>query len=341
MRNSEGTPGLPGLGLSDELPLQTFVVREDQVSVRDLLLFLWRNRWIALATAGVCAIGAALVSFMVTPKYTATMTIIPVSNETGTGLSSLGSAASSLSGLASLAGVHLGGEGKAEMEALATLQSQILTDTYVQQHNLLPILFSSQWDAASGKWKTRDPKKIPTLWKANQLFKGTIRTVEENTRTGLVTLSIKWKNPQLAAQWANGLVQLTNDYLRQKAIDESERSIAYLNQEIARTNIVEVKNAIYTLMEEEIKKEMIAKGRDEFALRVIDPAFPPERKSFPQRFLWILGGALGGLFFGFLGCVVRETVIDERSSAAPERRPSHGTPRRLTETVLESTNERP
>lgn len=339
MRNSEGAPGLPGLRLSDQAPLQTFVVRDDQVSVRDLLLFLWRNRWIALLTALICAVAAAVAAFTVTPQYTAMTVLLPVEDESGS-LGSLGAAASQLTGLASLAGVHLGDKGGESTEALATLQSQILTDTYVQQHNLLPILFAGRWDAARGKWKTQDPNKIPTLWKAAQLFKGKIRDVDDNPRTGVVTLSIEWQDPRLAAEWANGLVALTNDYLRQKSIDEAERSIAYLNQQIGKTNIVEVRNAIYGLMEDEIKKEMVARGRAEFALRVVDPAMAPERKSFPKPVLWILGGFLGGLFLGFLICVVRETVVDERSAAGFERRSGPGQPHRLSEPVLESSDER-
>lgn len=340
MRNSETAPTAPGLKLRDDLHLQTYVRREEQVSVRDLFLFLWRNRWIALATGALFAIGAGVASWIVTPQYTASVALLPVGSDSGSlGLGSLGSAVSSLSGLASLAGVRLGGAEGAKTECLATLQSEVLTDTYVRQNDLLPILFSNQWDARTGKWKTEDPEKIPTLWKANQLFKGSIRSLEDDPKTGLITLSITWKNPQVAAQWANGLVKLTNDYLRQKSIDEAERSITYLNQEILKTNIVEVKNAIYMLMEEEIKKEMVARGRDEFALRVVDPAVPPERKSFPKRLLWILGGAVAGTFFAFLGCVVRETLVDERSSVNLERHSRPGSPRRLTETVRESTDE--
>ena len=334
MRNSETASTLPGLHL------QTSVRPDEQASVRDLLLFLWRNRWIALASAAICAIGAAVASWIATPQYTAAVALLPVAGESGSmGLGSLGSAVSQLSGLASLAGVRLGGAEGAKTEALATLQSEVLTDTYVQQHDLLPVLFPNEWDARTKQWKTRDPEKIPTLWKANQLFKGRIRNVDDDPKTGLITLSIRWKDPAVAAQWANGLVKLTNDYLRQKSIDEAERSITYLKQEITRTNIVEVKNAIYMLMEEEIKKEMLARGRDEFALRVVDPAVPPERKSYPKPLLWIIGGVIAGIFFGFLGCVVRETLVDERSPAGHERHSRPASPQRLTDTMLESTDE--
>jgi len=48
-------------------------------------------------------------------------------------------------------------------------------------------------------------------------------------KTGLVTLSITWNDPNIAAKWANGLVRMANDYLRDQAIEESERNIAYLD----------------------------------------------------------------------------------------------------------------
>jgi hypothetical protein len=79
-------------------------------------------------------------------------------------------------------------------------------------------------------------------------------------------------------------------------------------------------------MEEEIKKEMIARGRDEFALRVIDPAVPPEKESFPRPVLWTAGAFLGGIFLGLLVSVLRETLADELSGE-PERNrvPAGGT----------------
>ncbi len=293
------------------------VAKDESVSVRDLLLFLWRSRWFALIGAVACAglaIGASLIA---TPSYSASMVLLPASNSGGS-FGSLGSAVSELSGFASLAGLNLGSAGGIKVEALATLQSEVLTDEYVQEHDLLPVLFSKKWNPTTKKW--RRGVRVPTLWEANQLFKG-IRVVDDDAKTGLVTLTIRWENPYTAAAWANGLVKLTNDYLRQKAISEAERSIAYLNQQVTKTNIVEVKSAIYTLMETEIKKEMLARGRRDFALRVIDPAVPPERKSYPRPLLWTAGGIVIGVFLGLLAKLLRETMVDEEEHNYRTRRP--------------------
>jgi capsular polysaccharide biosynthesis protein len=182
----------------------------------------------------------------------------------------------------------------AKVEAIATLKSENLTRRFIQDHNLLPLLFSKKWDERQLKWKTSDPDRVPTLWKGNDYFAKNVRRVTEDTKTGLVTLTVTWTQPQLAAEWANNLVELTNDFLRDKAIQESERNVAYLADQAEKTKAVPVRDSIYNLMESEIKKEMVARGSKEYALKVIDPAVIPERHSSPQKPVWAITGFLIG-----------------------------------------------
>ena len=190
-----------------------------------------------------------------------------------------------------------GGTRKAEY--IAVLQSELVTQSFIKSRDLLPVLYSNLWDSRDARWKTNDPDKQPTLWKAYKLFNKKIRNVTEDKTTGLVTMRIEWKDARQAADWANGLVQLTNQYLRNKAISEAERNIAYLNSEAAKTNIVEVKTSIYALLQQEINTEMVARGRDEYALKVIDPAYVPEKPVS----LGPLTLAIFGLLAGGLGCL--------------------------------------
>jgi uncharacterized protein involved in exopolysaccharide biosynthesis len=156
------------------------------------------------------------------------------------------------------------------------------------------VLYAKQWDAVAQKWLTTDPKKTPTLWKANRDFKK-IRAIIDDKKSGMVVLTITWTDPKQAAKWANDLVSITNSYLRDKAIKEAQRNIAYLNEQAAKTNVIEAQKSIYSLLESEINKEMLARGREEYALKVVDPAFVPEKPSSPGPLL------LGLLGFG-LGC---------------------------------------
>jgi uncharacterized protein involved in exopolysaccharide biosynthesis len=158
------------------------------------------------------------------------------------------------------------------------------------------VLFSSKWDAVNKKWKDTNPSKVPTLWQGNQYFKKSVRNVTTDAKSGLVTVTIKWKDANVAAKWANDLIRMTNAYLRAKAIHESDVNMAYLNDQALKTDIVTVRQGIYSMLEDEINKAMMAKGTEEFALKVIDPAVAPEKPSSPKPVTWTLTGLFLGIF---------------------------------------------
>jgi uncharacterized protein involved in exopolysaccharide biosynthesis len=268
------------------------------VGLRDLVADFVRARYLILGSAVAGAVLAAVFGMLSPDLYEARVVVAPNLEEANTGnLSSLSSLASQYSGLAALAGLSLGGGGKKD-EAVAVLKSELLTSAYIREQRLLPVLFANRWDAAKGVWrKGLLGGKDPTVWRANQLFDKKVRRVVTDTKTGLIELDVRWRDPALAAKWANDLVARTNQHLRAKAIDEAARNIRYLNEQAKNTEIVEARRAINSLLEQEINKEMLARGREEYALKVIDPAVAPEKPAtMSTRFLTVVGFVVGGFF---------------------------------------------
>jgi len=266
----------------------------DEIRIKDLIELLLHYRWRVIAFVAACTVITAVVAFLIPKQYDAEIIISPVTLTSEKSFSGSGGALGSFSGLAALAGLSLGSDSK-KAESIATLQSQALTGRYIRENNLMPILFADKWDAAAGKWKATNPKKIPTLWKAVQYFKDHVRTISTETKTGLVTMTIRWSDPVLAAQWSNGLVKLTNDYERERAMAESDRNIAYLTRQAASTDVVGIKQAVYNLLQSEISKSMIAKGTDEYAFKIVDPATVAEKAAFPQLSVWTLAAFFSSL----------------------------------------------
>lgn len=274
--------------------------RRPQSGVGQVLLALAGQKWIIGVVTAIFTLGAVALSLLVDDRFQASVLVSPVTDDSGGGrLGGLASLATQLTGMDS---IGLGSPGNIQkQEFLATLQSEALTERYIRENDLLPVLYASDWDASKRNWKDDvKARNRPTLWKANQFFKRHVRSVISDSKTGLTTITINWKNPQVAAQWANGLVKLTNDYLRGRAIADSERNIAYLKEQLAKTSIIGVQTAINSLLESEMKKAMLAQGSTEYALKVIDPAVPPEKRSSPLPALWIPMGFL----LGFLGSSV-------------------------------------
>ena len=273
-----------------------------EVTPSDLFALFLRRKWLIICATALVTAVALIASLVLPKKYQATVLIAPINvTQRGGAAGGVGSMLSGLGGLASLVGVSSLDISKAE--DIATLKSEILTRQFIQENNLLPILFASKWNARLMRWRTRNPKKIPTLWSANRYFAKHVRSITEDGTTGLYRVTITWSNPTLAANWANGIVALTNQYLRNKAIREDDIDIAYLKNQADKTTMVEVKRAIFDLIQQEIRSAMIANGEKQYALKVIDPAFAPEKPSSPLPLLWTSIGFLVGLF-GSMGYVV-------------------------------------
>jgi uncharacterized protein involved in exopolysaccharide biosynthesis len=243
---------------------------------------LWRNRWlIAISTVLITATVAAL-SVVLPKKYTATVTVAPVSaSSSDLGASGISSLLSQMGGLASLAGISVPG-GDEKSQNIAILQSEGLTQRFIRTYGLLPAL-------------SKRNKQADSLWKADVYFRGKVRQVTTDPKSGLVSLGVTWTDPEQAAQWANAMVRMTNDYIRDNAIAETQRNIAYLNDQASKTDQIGVKQAIYSILQEEIKRQMLAKGSNEYALKVIDPAIAPERATSPRPRLWTAAAFLGSL----------------------------------------------
>jgi len=274
------------------------VYDEDELSLADLWAAIAPRWWLILMLAVVCAAAAVGYSFRIKPVFSADVLLAPVTQSGSGGGASL--ANSQFAGIASLAGISLPGGGSAQQEAIATLESRIMTNAFINDRNLLPELYEARWDQSAQRWKSDDPNKIPTLWEATRYFDQKIRLVATDKKTGLVTMTIRWRDPVEAADWANDLVLRTNTYLRDKAIDRASKNLQFLQQQLEKTSILEVRQSIYRLMENEIKTLTLAQGATDYAFKVIDPAVVPRRKVSPKRMLFLLGGFAAGVLAGVI-----------------------------------------
>lgn len=268
----------------------------DEISLSQLLGILRARLGLIVAATLLCGglVGAA--SYALTPIFRSSVLLVVVDDSGKSG--GLGGLAGQLAGVASLTGASLGSSGN-RSELVGTLGSRMLIEGFILDNNLLPVLFENMWDAERGDWKN-DVSKKPSLWAATELFINRVRAINDDKRTGLLTLSIEWHDANVAAAWANELVRLANKTLRDQAIAKSERNLAYLNAQLEKASVVEVRQAIYRLIETEFKNVMVAQGSDEYAFKVIDPGIVAEKKIRPNRFAFgFVGMALGLLLSCF------------------------------------------
>jgi uncharacterized protein involved in exopolysaccharide biosynthesis len=216
--------------------------------------------------------------------------------------------------------------------------------------HVLPALYEKNWDAEKGDWKSIDEQSAwqrfvnsiqvlrtrvlavvtrdegaqatldslgnagPSRERAYLRF-NQIRAVDYDLRTEIVTVSVDWRDPVLAAKWANGIVDLLNEELRQRAIEESTKKLQYLERQAQTADIVGVRNALFQLIEQEQKVLMVANTVDEYSLHVLDRAIVPEQRLRPRRTMMVLFGIFFGGMLGVSYVIARAFVYWQRPDA--------------------------
>lgn len=307
---------------------------DPEISLRDIFEALIRQRKLIVAfTAGTVVVGL-LYAIFTTPLYTASVTVQPVSEQKPGGLAGL---AAQFGSVASLAGINLPSAGAEAVEYIAILKSREFGERFIREQQVKPHLFRDKWDARAGAWIgggregggllsglkrsilatlaalsddegwSGEPREAePSMWVAYQMFNDQIRRIQEDPQTGLVTVLFEYRNPRLAAQWANAYVAMANEEIRANAIEEASRALEYLNREVERTTAVGLRETIYKLVEAQLERIMLANAREDYAFKVIDKAVEPERRSHPKRALIIALSLVLGLILGIFAALARD-----------------------------------
>ena len=269
-------------------------VDEDEIDLLELIRTLVQAWKTIMGITIVCA-GLAVTYALHAPEvFKAEILLAPADEETSPGVSST---LSQFGGLAAMAGISIPSDSNID-RALATLKTRKFLKKFIMDKNLLPIIFSDSWDHSSKSWILKEGQDE---FKNDDGIKPLQGAIEfESDKSGLITLSISWNDPEVAAEWCNDLVEQLNEQLREKAIVDSQKRVGYLEQELAKTTLQEMRAMLYNLLESEKQKAMLANVNEDFALEVIDPAVVPESREKPKRKLII---ALGGVCGGFLGII--------------------------------------
>lgn len=265
----------------------------------ELAAIVWRGRQ-AIAIATVIAAALAIVAaFLVEPVYRAEAVVMEV-DSSQRGSDTAAALLGQFSGLAALANVDL----LKPSIARNSLQSRSLVEQYISRNELLPVLFADDWNPDARAW-SEDLEAPPSVSDGSLYFMEEVMEVATNADAGTIGIVVEWTDPGLAARWANGLVEVANEMIRNRDIAEARSNIEFLNRQIAETRVVELQAVLYGLLQTEQKTIMLANSRNEYSFKVIDPAIVPSEPVRPARLLMAVIGAIIGAFLGLMWVFLR------------------------------------
>jgi uncharacterized protein involved in exopolysaccharide biosynthesis len=284
---------------------------DDRVDLADLWQAIWAGKFLIVIISFIFAAISITYALSKPDIYKASILLAPAASEGGGGLAGL---SGQFGGLASLAGINLGGSGGDKTTlALEIIKSRSYIEKFITKHNLLlPLMGSESWDGANdelvydndlydidkNKWvrEVKAPQTVePSPWESFQAFSELLNVSQDKT-TSMVTIELSFFSPTIAKKWLTWFVEDLNNFVREQDQQNSQNSIDYLTKQLEKTQLTNMETVFYQLIEEQTKNMMLTQVNKEYVLKTVDPSQVPDRKDQPKRALIVvLGTMLGGI----------------------------------------------
>lgn len=284
---------------------------DDQIDLRELFGVLWADKIKIIAITAIFGVASLIYSLSMPNQYKATALLAPAQSDDGGLSGNLGE----LGGLASLAGVNIGGSESSESQiAQEIMQSWNFIESFIADNEIAVEVYAADgWSRESNQLKIDDDvyevetdswlvendhtgkDGPPSSWQLFEAFSDKLYMSEDKV-SGLVSVSIEYYSPQIAKEWLDLYISAINKHMQGRQVEKVSNNINYLKAQIEKTAIAEMQEVFYTLIAEQTKKKMVAEASPDYAFVAVSPSMVPEEKSQPKRALiFILGTLTGGI----------------------------------------------
>ena len=262
-------------GTSDPLNQVEISSEEKEFSFKDLLEAIWINKFFIIIFPLLVGSITALYTLNLPNMYRAE--VLLASSESKNQNTSAAS-----TGLAVLAGVNLQSTDNKTLIAIETLKSRKFISEFLIRHEALPALMAPiSWNSEEDILEVGEYHG--SIQQATKRFMAIFSAVKLSQKTPFVLLNIEHISPTQGRDWLEAMVKDLNQFLSERDLAEVENSIKYLQEQINKTNVSDLQQLFYSMIEAQTGKAMLAEVRPEYVFRVIDPAIAPELKYSPYR----------------------------------------------------------
>ncbi|MFP4449019.1 MAG: GNVR domain-containing protein [Bacteroidota bacterium] len=303
---------------------------KDEIDLLEVFLKIWKFRKFIFWFTTAIVILSIVYALVVSPQYEASISLY---KEAPGGDRAEG-------GLQSLA-MQFGFGGSLSSSA------QFSIDDLIKSRNINERIIYKNWETEEYEkpvnlieyWDIEGETEELIFFKALDKIKDKI-DLQKDEETGLNTITVEMPEPQLAADVANYIIQLINEYVQQerktttkenqkylaerletvekqlreaeekvKEFKESNREISHsprLQMELSRLERnVNLKQEVFISLEQEREMTEVELVKETPVINVLDEAVKPEKRAKPKRKLIVVVGAFAGLFLSILIVVIR------------------------------------
>jgi len=287
--------------------------QEDGIGLQAIIARLWQGWRVILLFGAAFFLLGVLYLHLANYTYTATLVVVPTQgqNQSG-GTGQLGS-------LASLAGIDIGGSQNVSPFTLYpdVMKTRIVSDTFVAKYpGLMHQLFADQWDAATDSWKDTGgllhqvasmvkgilgypprPWMPPGAGDVQQVVTDKVQALLDSKKP-VLTITFNHRDPVFARNFLQALHESADQVLRRQTLDRSTKYAHYLEQELQKVQLAEVRQVLTNSLSQQETLVMMSNSNTPFAAQPVGNAISSMRPTNPRPVSILLAALLAGFFCG-------------------------------------------
>lgn len=299
----------------------------------DLLIYIWKRRWILISVGFIAAVASIIISFMITPLFQSSVIMFPTTSASI-------SKELLVQNYSGRQNVHGFGEEEQAEQLLQVLNSEPIRTRIIEKYNLM-------------EHYEIDPEGKYPMTELYEQYKSNINF--RLTEYMSVEISVMDKDPELSANIANDISNLVDTvynhmkkerakealHLVEREFHEAEQNLVVLRDSMdllssqlsgkinssgdATNNLIKAfseNGALYFSMLNLVRNEaQIVAG---LSLRykearleaeqnlpykfVVEKAFPPEKKAYPNKSLIVIVSTFASLLFALIVLIVIDNI---------------------------------
>ncbi len=220
-----------------------FYDEEEEVNLLDYYRVIKKHLKMIVLFTCMVTLGVALLTLMMSKKYKAEATLMPLSQGGGGGgLAALAAQASSIPGVGGqVAGLSslVGGGAQKGGQIIGILKSRTLLKKVIEKNDLIHVFFKKRWDPEKNSWKPDWMGNVPEITIADAVgyFRKKVLKATEDKKAGFVLLQVEMKDPELAAKVANQIIVELQDFIANNNLTVAKRNRIFIEERLQNNRV--------------------------------------------------------------------------------------------------------
>lgn len=278
---------------------------EDELDIVEIISEIWKKKILIITVTLFFAVSSIFYSLTLNDVYKSSTLLKIHDTQSGSPFQSIGSFGSAF--------MDIGIDKTISKKDLtiALIKSRDFFNSILNKYNIMPEIMAVEsfdkntnkivynntlYNKDTDKWA--EDKEVPSEQETYREYLSSIAVLK--TESGFVELSYSHISPVFAKNLLDIVVSEINSLQSEKDKIETMKAIDYLNNQVKLTNMQEVKDTIYIILESQIEKLMTANIKSEYLVEVIDSSFIPEKKFKPSRVLLVILATFFGLILSLV-----------------------------------------